>query len=261
MRDSLVRWIRDADAVRHLEHFQVVEVPLELAHVRSQADDYYLSLVGELFEAIRTETNSTDDWARLGNAFGYYGAQDSGDLFAATGVSRAEAILYSAAAFYYGGFPASAYLTARTQPTVQLDATDTTAACYDFLARPPEMISQLGQAVREALRLGQMGQLEELGFVAERRATAALATGPEDWIPARLAERLLRRFSRTNIRAVLPDGGSDFWTPLVTSLIGRFAWEFFPSQIEAIERGLLDSPETFSLQMPTGAFPISRSSV
>ena len=70
---------------------------------------------------------------------------------------------------------------------------------------------------------------------------------------SRLVERLLRRFSRTNIRAVLPDGWSDFWTPLVTSLISRFAWEFFPSQIKAIERGMLDSPDTCSLQMPTGS--------
>ena len=44
MRDSLVRWIRDADAVRHLEHFRVAEAPLELAHVRSRTDDYYLAL-------------------------------------------------------------------------------------------------------------------------------------------------------------------------------------------------------------------------
>src|SRR5262249_2261603 len=33
----------------------------------------------------------------------------------------------------------------------------------------------------------------------------------------------------------------------------RFSWEFFPSQIEAIERGLLQRIETFALQMPTGA--------
>ena len=253
MRDSLLRWIRDADAVRHLEHFQVAETPLELAPVRSRADDYYLSLVGALFEAMRTETTLADDWARLGNAFAYFAAHDHGDLFAATGVSQAEATLYSSAAFYYGGFPASAYLTARAQPPAPIAATDTTAACLDFLARPPVLMSQLGQAVREALRLGHMHQLEELAVVAARRATAALATGPEEWIPARLLESLLRRFLRTNLRAVLPGGASDFWTPLVTSFMSRFVWEFFPSQIAAIERGLLDSPDTFSLQMPTGS--------
>ena len=253
MRDSLVRWIRDADAVRHLEHFRVAQAVLDLAHVRSRADDYYLSLVGELFQCMQTESNTTTDWARLGNAFAHFAAEDRDRLFVSARVSQIEATLYSAAAFYYGGFPASAYLTARTQQTAHVDVTDSTAACFDLMARPHVMKSQLGEAVREALRLGNMHRLEELGEAAEARATAALAVGPDDWIPARLLERLIGRFLRTNLRAVLPDGESDFWTPLVTSLIERFSWEFFPSQIEAIERGLLDSPDTFSLQMPTGA--------
>ena len=251
MRNSLFHWIRDADASRYLEHFGVVDAPLDLAHVRSQADDYYLALVGELFEAMRTETTSSEDWARLGNAFAHFGGQSNDGVPASVGVSRAEAILYSAAAFYYGGFPASAHLIAKQQDNVEVD--DTTAACFDFLARPAAMSSQLGAAVQDALRLGHMGVLEDLGEETERRAGAALTAGPNEWIPARLVEGLLRRFLRTNLRAVLPDGGSDFWTPLVRSLINRYSWEFFPSQIAAIERGLLDSAETFSLQMPTGS--------
>ena len=253
MRDSLVRWIRDADAVRHLEHFRVEEPPLDLAPVRSQADDYYVALVGELFEAMRTESNTSDDWARLANALAHFGVEDGDSPFTSAAISQVEATLYSAAAFYYGGFPASAYITARAQQTAGMEPTDSTATCFDFLARPVVMTSQLGETVREALRLGNMRGLEELAVAAEADANEALAVGPEEWIPARLVEKLLGRFLQTNLRAVLPDGGSDFWTPLVTSLIERFSWEFFPSQIEAIRRGLLDSPDTFSLQMPTGS--------
>lgn len=253
MRDTLVRWIREADAASHVEQFRLAEDPGDRPQVRVRADDYYLSLVGELFDAMRSEAASNEDWARLGNAFAQFGASYDGDALGATGVSRGEATLYSAVAFYYGGFPASACLTARGRGTDEMEVDDTTAACFDFLARPATMTSELGQALRDALLLGEMQRVEELIAAAERRTAGALAAGPEEWIPARLVETLLRRFSRTNLRAVLPNGASEFWTPLVTSLIGRFSWEFFPSQIDAIEQGLLDSADTFSLQMPTGA--------
>ena len=202
---------------------------------------------------MRAEHTPAADWARLGNAFAHFSAADPNSAFAPIGVSHSEATLYSAAAFYYGGFPASAYLIARTQQTVQADATDAMAACFDLLARPQEMTSELGERVREALRLGRIDQLQNLVADAEDRSRKALVVGPEEWVPARLAETLLGRFSRTNVRAVLPDGWNAFWTPLVQSLVKRFAWEFFPSQIDAIERGLLVSQNTFSLQMPTGS--------
>ncbi|WP_259400860.1 hypothetical protein, partial [Pseudomonas aeruginosa] len=72
---------------------------------------------------------------------------------------------------------------------------------------------------------------------------------------AALLNRLLARFERSNIRAVLPEGKTAFWTPLINSFIDRkpSTWEFFPSQIQAIERGLLGNAESYSLQMPTGA--------
>ena len=58
-----------------------------------------------------------------------------------------------------------------------------------------------------------------------------------------------------NLRAVLPDGYAAFWGPLVNSMLERkpAVFEFFPSQIDAIQAGLLASEVSFSLQMPTGA--------
>jgi hypothetical protein len=130
---------------------------------------------------------------------------------------------------------------------------DELVACFDLLARPSTMRSVLGTELFDALRRGDMSRLNQIGSKAGEAAEAALAAGPNDWIPARLLKQLVNRFLTTNIRAVLPNGADDFWTPLVSSLLGRSLWEFFPSQIEAIDRGLLQRADTFSLQMPTGA--------
>lgn len=254
MNASLSRWIDDADALRHLEYFGVSPAAFDLGHIRSRGSDYYLALVGELFDRMRTDDGTAADWARLANALSQFASQDRELLFPSVGVSRSEAALFAASAFYCGGFPASAHLTMRAQ---EPDAGEAEAyrVCFDLLARPAVMRSESGATLLGALRLGEMDRLSQMGEGSIAESAAALSIGPKEWIPARLQEQLFKRFLSTNIRAVLPDGGDEFWTPLVASLLDRSpaAWEFFPSQIQAIRRGLLQRLDTFSLQMPTGA--------
>ena len=254
MRPSLAQWIGEADALWHLEHFRVSRDALDLAHIRNRAGDYYLSLVGDLFDCMRTDDADDKEWARLGNALSHFAAVEQNPLFPSAGVSKTEATLFSASAFYGGGFPASAYLTIRTQGLAEGE-TETYRACFDLPGRRTNMTSQLGAALLDALRRGNMDALAQMGVATAAAAAGALAIGPNEWIPARLLEKLVKRFLSTNVRAVLPEGDDAFWTPFVNSLIERTpsAWDFFPSQIQAIERGLLQRTETFSLQMPTGS--------
>lgn len=251
MRAALARWIGDADAARHLEYFQVKQSSLDLAHVRTRTDDYYLALVGELFERMREGAHDATGWARLGNALAQLAA-DNDERLRRAGVSKTEATLFAAAAFYCGGFPASAYLTARAV-TPGGGETESYRACFDLIARPRDMSSQVGRRLVEALRDGDMATIGAIGTNAVEQSAATLRVGPDSWIPARLFEHLTKRFVATNVRAVLPRGETEFWTPFVGSLLSRRSWEFFPSQIDALKRGLLERPDTFSLQMPTGA--------
>jgi len=252
MTPALANWISEADALRHLEQLQVAQGKLTYDHIRSRGDDYYLSLVGELFSRLQLSGGVANDWARLGNALAQFGERERQELNA-LGVSASEAILFAASAFYCGGFPASAYLTIKNQPVSE--EAEIYQACFDLLARPSTLRSQTVAQLLQALRTGDLAFLESLGNAASTAARTALTTGPSEWIPARLFEQLVRRFLATNVRAILPDGGNAFWTPLIESFVSRKppAWEFFPSQIQAFRAGLLEKAETFSLQMPTGA--------
>lgn len=251
MRATLENWISDADAIRHLNLFDVKDIPLSLAYQEARKDDLYLALVGELFDSMRDDSAQPMDWARIGNALAQYAARDREKEMHTIGVTPSEAALYAAAAFYFGGFPASAYLTMKDFGATS--ASQSAQACFDLLARPPEPTSRLLQDVISALRHGDLETIASIKATATEDALASLHIGPEEWISARLLEKLLARFSATNLRAVLPDGAADFWTLLVSSFLNRGVWDFFPSQIEAIQSGLLQQPETFSLQMPTGA--------
>jgi superfamily II DNA/RNA helicase len=235
-----------------MEHFHIAQVPLDMAYIRDRVDDYYTSLVGDLFDRMRENQGESAEWARLGNAFAQF-AEDAAGLLTRTAISRSEAALYSAAAFYSGGFPASAYLSIlRVQP---IPADGAVRACYDLLARPAEPVSEAVTNLLAAVRQGNEGLVAELTTQARDRASAALASGPDEWVPARLFEQLIRRFATVNLRAVLPARPNGFWNPLIDSFITRSpsTWEFFPSQIQAIQGRLLEEGPSFALQMPTGA--------
>src|SRR6266568_1801269 len=253
MRASLAGWISDAEALRHEEQFQVPQLSVNLGYLHARKDDLYLALVGQLFDQMREGGASLDDWARLGNAFTQFSSAEKEAELANMGIGIDETRLFAAAAFYLGGFPASALLTLRERRFQAANRFQ--RACFELLARPVAIKSQLVSIILRAVRTGNLQTVDRLQQLVERVASPALHIGPERWITTQLFLHLLTRFRETNIRAVLPDGTSDFWTPLVSSLLEQRppAWGFFPSQIEAIRAGLLDRPDTFSLQMPTGA--------
>nr|WP_314706208.1 DEAD/DEAH box helicase [uncultured Comamonas sp.] len=254
MNQHLLRWIGDADAVRHIERFKVDQITVRQAEVRARTDDYYIALVGELFTRMRTRSEDADGWSRLGNALALIAAPGQEQELKRFGISQPEATLFAAAAFYCGGFPASANITIKSRRGGSTES-ESYLACTDLLERPTAMRSQLGRYLLDALERGALQQIEDIRQGTARDAATKLDVSATEWIPARLLENLVRRFASTNVRAVLPYGDNPFWTPFVQSLVRRRIpiWDFFPSQIEAIKRGLIESEQTFSLQMPTSA--------
>lgn len=247
MRQTLRNWIADADTRKNVELFKLQSQITGLSYQDGRDFDLYLALVGEMFDLLRDPPEVTRDWATLANAFTQAGGQFDG-------AARRDAFFMAAAAFYTGGFSASAYVAMRQVPPDGWP-TDTHRACYDFLARPYRLTSERVTSLVGALATGDLDSIAQARTSAAETATRALQIGPEEWVAERVFSSLVDRFSRTNLRAVLPDGGSQRWDPLIESLIGRTrpVWDFFPSQVAAIEAGLLTGTEPFSMQMPTGA--------
>ncbi|WP_409185987.1 DEAD/DEAH box helicase [Amycolatopsis sp. VS8301801F10] len=247
MRQALRTWVADADTRQSVNLYGLQAQLPGLAYQDGREFDLYLSLVGELFDLLRDEPEDPRDWATLGNAL-----SQAASLL--DGAAQFDATFFSAAAFYRGGYSSSAYISMRSV-SVDDRASDTYRACYDFLARPPQATSQRVSDLLSAIATGRLDAIVQARSEAEEAAAEALEDGPDEWVAQRIYASLLDRFTRTHLRAVLPDGGSSKWGPLVGSLLNRArpVWDFFPSQITAIDAGLLTSDEPFSLQMPTGA--------
>src|SRR5689334_4163457 len=134
MRDALEAWVSDADALQYIDKFGLEATPANLAYLRGREDDYYISLVGELFTRLRQPYDDPLEWSRLGNALTQTGLDDPRAATAASDALPRDAALFAAAAFYFGGFSASAYLTLRA---ASFDgASEGQLAAYELLARP-----------------------------------------------------------------------------------------------------------------------------
>lgn len=166
MNQSLLRWINYADAAMHIERFKVPQITIEHAEMRNRADDYYIALVGELFTRMRTGSVDSEGWSKLGNALAQIAAPGQEKEMKRVGISQSEATLFAAAAFYCGGFPASAYITIRSRrPDPQGPASY--MACTDLLGRPNSVRSELGGYLIDALASGEMWKIEEVRLATE----------------------------------------------------------------------------------------------
>ena len=254
MRPELAQWVRHADALHHVQLLGFQQTPLLLSYVTTRRDDFYISLIGELFQRMREPYLDQVEWSRLGNALTQAGAGGGNhEQGSAPGILPTEIALFASAAFYFGGYSASAYLTLKAADPARF--TEIYQACYELLARPSTIQSPSVRALIRAVRRGNLQAIRDLAVLITDHEARALEQGPEEWVGLRLFRQMVKRFETTNIRAVLPNGEDRFWDPLVRSFIERTppVWDFFPSQMDAIKSGLLGSATTYSLQMPTGA--------
>ncbi|WP_029263987.1 MULTISPECIES: DEAD/DEAH box helicase [unclassified Microbacterium] len=247
MRASLERWIADAETRHTIADFALTAHLEQLDYLGHRSIDLYYSLVGELFDVLRSGHAEPRAWMTLGRGL----VSVSRDLRNET---RSDALFFAAVAFYSGGYPASAAITARDADPAHFHL-DAQQAAYDLLTRSVRPSSESIAALIAAVRTGQSDVLQAAVDEARQDTARALEIGPDEWVAHRLHVALLERFRSANLRAVLPDGGAARWDRLVESFLDRSlpVWEFFPSQIEAIDAGLLSSDESYSLQMPTGA--------
>jgi superfamily II DNA/RNA helicase len=223
----------------------------QYAYQRDRIDDLYITLVGELFDYLRNPHVERDDWARLAGALWQYAAPERTAEVRQVGINQNEALLYSAAAYYFGGFPASATLVIQK---LNISTDDLIRrACYDLLAKGRSVKSAIIKSLVFAMLQRDPEMLGDIREEIDLQVKVARAAGPDEWIPLRLLQGLLQEFAVTNLISVLPERTDTFWHELLVSFVKRGTWTLFPSQIEAIQKGLLSSNESFGLQMPTGA--------
>jgi helicase len=247
VRGTLRSWIVEAQIQQSADDFALDASTGQLDYSDRRRMDLYIALVGELFDLIRSSDGEPRDYATVANALEVEARR-------LAGTNQSDAHFFSAVAFFMGGYSASAYLAMQRVRRRTLTA-PRARATLDLITRPRVIRSTRVRDLLDLIRSGTSGGLSASAEKARFIANEVIDDGPEAWISRYLYGKILGRLTETNVRAVLPDGNSQVWDPLVNSFLERRppVWDFFPSQIQAIESGLLTSTESFSLQMPTGA--------
>jgi len=237
--------------------FGIPEAEWARYDVRRRTDDVYIACLASVFDALRIEKVDKREaqLAALAKTLVLYSRSSAAKYL--SGVERRLNQVYSAALYYLAGLPATAILLARNLDAFE-DTVDEESFLYGFLGRRLTNGTQMARTLSEILHNGETDRLSILTERLQEEATFGLKGDPRKFIAARLALSCLLRFSENNVWQILKQHAAHYNTELWQPFLGNMTvfplWEVLPSQLVAIQAGLLgDTDETFSLQMPTSA--------
>lgn len=225
--------------------------------VRSRSDDLYIACLSTAFDALRIKEIEQRETtlASIAKVLVVYSRSAAAKYL--SGVEKKLNQIYSASLYYLAGFPATATVLTR-KLDFHDEISDEESFLLGFLGRQIREDDTLGQSLLESVRMGLFLETSALSALLQDRVTSGLKDDPRKLIASKFALACVERFYETNVWKVLSENAAHFsyevWRPFLESNRSFPLWEFLPSQLAAIQSGLLgDSDETFSLQMPTSS--------
>lgn len=225
--------------------------------VRRRADDLYVASFSAVFDALRLldKEQQESELASIAKTLVIYSHSAAAKYL--NGVERRLNQLYSAALYYLAGQPATAsFLAARLEKLE--DVLDEESFLLDFLKRKISKENPFSAMLSNVLYSNGPITLGDLKAELQKEVRSGLEDNPRKFVGAKLALCCIERFEKYNawdsLRKHASNYSSDLWRPFLGNAQAYPLWEFLPSQLIAIEAGLLgDVDETYSLQMPTSA--------
>lgn len=258
---TLRLWIAQSESWHTFVDFQLPIINQADYPFLKQPQDFYISTFGKMFDLISDEEPSDDRQDQLlaiAKGLEIYSLRETAGTF--QGVNLAKNMLYVAALYYLAEYAASACILARLF-TLDNYATDIDRFLSSFLRRELDDTNPYTALLSRFLQTGVQTDLQQLQHTIHRDLAVIENTMPEAFISYKVAEALLDYFIRnnvwldiqTNTDALIP---SDRWNRFIQKGLRKEppVWSFFPSQREALGRGILSADTScFSLQMPTSS--------
>ncbi|MEK6834400.1 MAG: DEAD/DEAH box helicase, partial [Thermoproteota archaeon] len=257
MERNLKLWIAQSESWHTFIDFKLPEEAIAKYPFLERSDDFYIALFGNLFDLLNDPDyeDKKADLLSVGKGLEIYSLENMRDKF--KGINYYENILYAASLYYMADYSASAWLLANLFSADKY-TTEVDKFISGFLSRNMEVDNTYVLQLRKYLHSGDLTILDEMQKIFSQRTKEALQNSPHKYTSYKLAGYLINRFYKNNIWIDLL--GQDHytqeeWKKYVEVNLKRKPpiWDFFPSQREAINRGILKESKTFSFQMPTSA--------
>jgi len=222
-------------------------------------EDFFVELFGSAF-AIMARENVDDatkgDLAALAGGLEIYSLGHTKNNF--EGVDVSENLLLAAGLYYLADYSASSwYLLSKFDGATFDD--DIRRLIFSFLKRNLTIEGRYRAKLTDFVVNGNQESLDDLIGEIRDAQEISFTTNPQDYPLYVLALCILRKFSSSNCWKALRETGlfthEQLQKIISENLLARnpHVWDFFPSQISAINKGILDGNKTVSLQMPTSS--------
>ncbi len=224
---------------------------------KRRTSDIYVACLSAIFDTMREDDDETkSNWYdSIAKTLTIYSRSSAARFL--EGFDKNLNQIYSAALYYLADQPATATFLARLTKSDE-SANEEEIFLRDFFSRKIDQNNPLDQELKDAFQDVSEDSFESLLQNLYERVRNGLQHDPRQYFASKLAFEAIKRFSVTNIWSALYKYASNYsydnWEPFFTSSPSFPLWELLPSQITALESGLLgDIDEPISLQMPTSS--------
>ena len=225
--------------------------------VRQRSDDLYIAVLSEVFNTFRIDNidDQRKQLSELANTLLIYSRSTAAQYI--SGIDRTINLIYCSAIYYIAGFPATASLIAKKIGLLEYLLKEE-IFLLNLLSRNLSVENELELNLINQIRTEGGINFEELLTHFQEKTHEGLESDPRLLISSVLSGKCLQRFSEYNIWASLAGNAANYsyalWQPFFNNSDSFPLWELFPSQITAIESGILsDSNNVYSMQMPTSS--------
>lgn len=248
---NLKNWILQSESWQKFKQFRLSEDSMSQYDFYDRYDDFYISLIGKTYDILNGAEYTDKDIIDIAKGLEIYGLKETKNSFIT--ISGFYSLLYASALYYLANKTSIAFILANFLLEIEdLNEIDELLVC--FLSR------NVKQKANNKLLIYltdyiYAGDLMKLCCLLSYLEELLEKSGPMNFLSTKISLVLIKKFYSDNIWCDLayPEISTELWHKYIIFLIDKKIWNFFPSQREALSKGLLTSNQTMSLQMPTSA--------
>ena len=253
MESNLKLWVAQSESWHTFIDFRLAEEYIAKYPFIERYDDFYISLIGKLFELLHHPKKNLEDCISIAKGLEIYSLANTKESF--RGINCYENMLYAAGLYFLSGYSASAYLLSNLFP-LNAYKSDISIFISSFIRRDLSRTNIYVDYLRNYLEHGAIEYITELTNRLDKGVSETFDNDPFSYISFKLAKELIEKFMLDNIWAdLLEHNDRKHWQKYVKVNLAKKppVWDFFPSQRNAIKGGILDANVCVSLQMPTSS--------
>lgn len=259
MRKNLKLWIAQSESWYTFEELALPSKYRASYSFIKRPEDFYISLVGELFNLLNGETaeliKREVELLSVAKGLAIFSLDKTKINF--SGINVNKNILYASSLYFLAGYSASSWILGNLYQ-IKDNSSFINIFLASFLSRKFHDNNYYSALLKTFIKTGNNESFEELKYRLHQGLDNAFINNFSEYTSYKVALKIIEKFERDNVWFTLSNElrrDREIWTDyIVENLIERHPpiWDFFPSQKLALEKGLLIN-KTSSLQMPTSA--------